>query len=90
MKYWMNWFTTENVRDRLTHSFDYTPHTVSLFFSPVSSSVWLQRTLPWGTFSSLSLMSPTESDDGPIMWVRPGEQMIPVAEVPKSPFKRKR
>ena len=53
-------------------------------------SVWLQRTLPWGTFSSLRLMNPTESDDGPIMWVRPGEQMIPVADIPKSPFKRKR
>ncbi|XP_043086699.1 lysine-specific demethylase RSBN1L-like isoform X2 [Puntigrus tetrazona] len=49
-----------------------------------------QRTLPWGTFSSLKLKSPTESDDGPIMWVRPGEQMIPVTDMPKSPFKRKR
>ncbi|CAB1323068.1 unnamed protein product, partial [Coregonus sp. 'balchen'] len=49
-----------------------------------------ERTLPWGTFSSLRLRSPTESDDGPIMWVRPGEQMIPVADIPKSPFKRKR
>lgn len=54
------------------------------------SSVLLQRTLPWGTFSSLRLQSPTESDDGPIMWVRPGEQMIPMADMPKSPFKRKR
>ncbi|CAB1313705.1 unnamed protein product [Coregonus sp. 'balchen'] len=49
-----------------------------------------ERTLPWGTFSSLRLRSPTESDDGPIMWVRPGEQMIPVADMPKSPYKRKR
>lgn len=52
--------------------------------------VCLQLTLPWGTLSSLSHMCPTESDDGPIMWVRPGEQTIPVADVPKSPFKRKR
>ena len=56
----------------------------------VSPPVCLQRTLPWGTFSSLRLQSPTESDDGPIMWVRPGEQMIPLADMPKSPFKRKR
>lgn len=56
----------------------------------MSLCVWSQRTLPWGTFSSLRLRSPTESDDGPIMWVRPGEQMIPVADIPKSPFKRKR
>lgn len=62
---------------------------ILIFFS-FSPLTCLQRTLPWGTFSSLRLVSPTESDDGPIMWVRPGEQMIPVADVPKSPFKRKR
>ncbi|KAM9327338.1 uncharacterized protein KZ484_018857 [Pholidichthys leucotaenia] len=60
------------------------------FLSLLEESPFLKRTLPWGTFSSLRLMSPTESDDGPIMWVRPGEQMIPVADIPKSPFKRKR
>ncbi|XP_066579800.1 lysine-specific demethylase RSBN1L [Amia ocellicauda] len=60
------------------------------FLSMLEDSPFLKRTLPWGTFSSLDLKSPTESDDGPIMWVRPGEQMIPVADMPKSPFKRKR
>ncbi|XP_023666202.1 lysine-specific demethylase RSBN1L-like [Paramormyrops kingsleyae] len=65
---------------------DYFPE----FLSLLEESPFLQRTLPWGTFSSLRLRSPTESDDGPIMWVRPGEQMIPVADMPKSPFKRKR
>ncbi|XP_071358321.1 lysine-specific demethylase RSBN1L-like [Trachinotus anak] len=60
------------------------------FLSMLEESPFLKRTLPWGTFSSLRLMNPTESDDGPIMWVRPGEQMIPVADIPKSPFKRKR
>ncbi|XP_077401155.1 uncharacterized protein LOC144035389 [Vanacampus margaritifer] len=60
------------------------------FLGMLEESPFLKRTLPWGTFSSLSLMSPNESDDGPIMWVRPGEQMIPVADIPKSPFKRKR
>ncbi|XP_029016560.1 lysine-specific demethylase RSBN1L-like [Betta splendens] len=60
------------------------------FLNMLEESPFLKRTLPWGTFSSLSQMSPSESDDGPIMWVRPGEQMIPVADVPKSPFKRKR
>ncbi|KAM6383330.1 LOW QUALITY PROTEIN: lysine-specific demethylase RSBN1L [Alca torda] len=50
----------------------------------------LKCTLPWGTLSSLKLESRKDSDDGPIMWVRPGEQMIPVADMPKSPFKRKR
>ncbi|XP_072241731.1 lysine-specific demethylase RSBN1L-like [Leuresthes tenuis] len=65
---------------------DYFPEFISL----LEESPFLVRTLPWGTFSSLRLQSPTESDDGPIMWVRPGEQMIPVADMPKSPFKRKR
>ncbi|XP_032360650.1 lysine-specific demethylase RSBN1L [Etheostoma spectabile] len=65
---------------------DYFPE----FLGMLEESPFLKRTLPWGTFSSLRLMDPTESDDGPIMWVRPGEQMIPVADIPKSPFKRRR
>ncbi|MBN3285457.1 RSBNL protein, partial [Polyodon spathula] len=65
---------------------DYFPE----FISMLEDSPFLKRTLPWGTSSSLKLKSPTDSDDGPIMWVRPGEQMIPVADMPKSPFKRKR
>ncbi|KAG7454601.1 hypothetical protein MATL_G00261360 [Megalops atlanticus] len=65
---------------------DYFPE----FLGMLEESPFLKCTLPWGTFSSLELKSPTESDDGPIMWVRPGEQMIPVADVPKSPFKRRR
>ncbi|KAM4734778.1 lysine-specific demethylase RSBN1L-like [Anableps anableps] len=65
---------------------DYFPE----FLNMLEESPFLMRTLPWGTFSSLRLQSPTESDDGPIMWVRPGEQMIPMADMPKSPFKRKR
>ncbi|XP_077567318.1 lysine-specific demethylase RSBN1L-like [Stigmatopora nigra] len=65
---------------------DYFPE----FIQMLEDSPFLERTLPWGTFSSLRLQSPTDSDDGPIMWVRPGEQMIPMADMPKSPFKRKR
>lgn len=33
--------------------------------------------LPWGDFSETVDQHPTESDDGPILWVRPGEQMVP-------------
>ncbi|KAL6116833.1 rsbn1l [Pungitius sinensis] len=65
---------------------DYFPE----FLGMLEESPFLKRTLPWGTFSSLRQMHPTESDDGPILWVRPGEQMIPVADIPKSPFKRRR
>ena len=49
-----------------------------------------QMTLPWGSLSSLKLDCRSQSDDGPIMWVRPGEQMVPTADMPKSPFKRRR
>ncbi|KAM4037571.1 lysine-specific demethylase RSBN1L [Anomaloglossus baeobatrachus] len=65
---------------------DYFPE----FLDMLEESPFLKRTLPWGTHSSLELKSRKESDDGPIMWVRPGEQMIPVTDMPKSPFKRKR
>lgn len=91
----MKWLTTKKKKNGSEQSTDtaliVSSH-VLLFITLTSflSSAWPQRTLPWGTFSSLRQMSPTESDDGPIMWVRPGEQMIPVADIPKSPFKRKR
>ncbi|XP_004591405.2 lysine-specific demethylase RSBN1L [Ochotona princeps] len=65
---------------------DYFPE----FLDMLEESPFLKCTLPWGTLSSLKVESRTDSDDGPIMWVRPGEQMIPVADMPKSPFKRKR
>ncbi|KAJ1161724.1 hypothetical protein NDU88_002205 [Pleurodeles waltl] len=65
---------------------DYFPE----FLDMLEESPFLKCTLPWGTVSSLNLKSRKDSDDGPIMWVRPGEQMIPVADMPKSPFKRKR
>ncbi|XP_053409866.1 lysine-specific demethylase RSBN1L isoform X1 [Nycticebus coucang] len=65
---------------------DYFPE----FLDMLENSPFLKCTLPWGTLSSLKLESRKDSDDGPIMWVRPGEQMIPVADMPKSPFKRKR
>ncbi|XP_069852439.1 lysine-specific demethylase RSBN1L isoform X1 [Dipodomys merriami] len=65
---------------------DYFPE----FLDMLEDSPFLKCTLPWGTLSSLQLENRKDSDDGPIMWVRPGEQMIPVADMPKSPFKRKR
>ncbi|TMS39812.1 hypothetical protein L596_006285 [Steinernema carpocapsae] len=33
--------------------------------------------LPWGSLSDGSVQDPEESDDGPIFWCRPGEQMVP-------------
>ncbi|XP_039605234.1 lysine-specific demethylase 9 [Polypterus senegalus] len=65
---------------------DYFPE----FLDMLEESPFLKMTLPWGGLSSLKLKCRSQSDDGPIMWVRPGEQMIPTADMPKSPFKRRR
>lgn len=46
-------------------------------------------TMPWGPMSIVH-MNPQESNDGPILWVRPGEQLVPTADLSKSPCKRKR
>uniref|UniRef100_A0A915PYL7 Round spermatid basic protein 1-like protein n=1 Tax=Setaria digitata TaxID=48799 RepID=A0A915PYL7_9BILA len=41
----------------------------------------LKLLMPWGEWSGADLESPSDSDDGPIFWVRPGEQMIRTDEV---------
>lgn len=48
--------------------------------------------MPWGKWSYVKMERRNDSNDGPIMWIRPGEQLIPTGEVPKtgSPTKRKR
>ena len=51
---------------------------------------FLYRTLPWGTLSSLHMLDRKLSNDGPIMWVRPGEQMVPMGEVARSPQVKRR
>ncbi|GIZ03592.1 lysine-specific demethylase 9 [Caerostris extrusa] len=50
---------------------------------------FLYLTMPWGPMSIVH-MNPQESNDGPILWVRPGEQLVPTADISKSPCKRKR
>ena len=46
--------------------------------------------MPWGELSNLKDMNPMKSNDGPILWMRPGEQSIPTVELGKSPLKRRR
>ena len=46
----------------------------------LQQSPFLSRSLPWGVMSKLERMDPTHSDDGPILWTRPGEQVIPLGE----------
>lgn len=55
----------------------------------LEESPFLKRSLPWGPMSILHSTHRSKSDDGPIMWVRPGEQLIPTAEV-GTPHKRKK
>ena len=45
--------------------------------SLLGESKFLSASFPWGPKSILDLKNPAESDDGPILWTRPGEQLIP-------------
>lgn len=56
------------------------------FLSMIEESPFSRFVIPWGEFSSLKMSSPQESNDGPIFWIRPGEQLIPTADY-KSPNK---
>ncbi|XP_071522461.1 uncharacterized protein [Panulirus ornatus] len=64
----------------------YFPH----FLNMMEESPFLKRAMPWGPMSVVNMTSPQQSNDGPILWIRPGEQLIPTAELGKSPAKRKR
>ena len=56
----------------------------------LEESPFLSKTLPWGPMSVLVMSDRSKSDDGPILWVRPGEQLIPTAEMPTPHKKRRR
>jgi hypothetical protein len=53
---------------------------------------FLKAVLPWGALSGLNLKERTDSDDGPILWVRPGEQVLPLSDISRSqqPNRRRR
>lgn len=51
---------------------------------------FLNITSPWGEMSCVDLESRSHSNDGPILWIRPGEQMVPAADFKGSPAKRRR
>ncbi|CAL1673066.1 unnamed protein product [Lasius platythorax] len=51
---------------------------------------FLKMTMPWGPLSVVKMDTPQESNDGPILWIRPGEQLVPTADINKSPYKRRR
>lgn len=65
---------------------DYFPE----FLDAMEKDPFLSRMVPWGSLSAVHGMPRNDSNDGPILWARPGEQMVPSADMPKSPFKRTR
>ncbi|GAB1609887.1 uncharacterized protein LOC106867373 isoform X1 [Argonauta hians] len=65
---------------------DYFPE----FLDMLEENPFLRVTMPWGELASVKMKDRRESNDGPILWSRPGEQLIPTADMPKSPYKRKR
>ncbi|CAF0878475.1 unnamed protein product [Didymodactylos carnosus] len=50
------------------------------FLDKLEENQFLKCVMPWGLNSSLKMANRTESNDGPILWVRPGEQYVPTAE----------
>ncbi|KAK8775760.1 hypothetical protein V5799_030896 [Amblyomma americanum] len=58
------------------------------FLALLEKCPFLHLTMPWGPMSAVQMDSPQESNDGPILWVRPGEQLVPTADLTRSPSKR--
>lgn len=56
------------------------------FLAMIEDSPFSRLVTPWSEFSSIKMSSPQESNDGPIFWIRPGEQLIPTADY-KSPYR---
>ena len=47
----------------------------------ISSNIFIKKSLPWGDISHDAFANPTNSNDGPILWSRAGEQIIQVREI---------
>lgn len=60
------------------------------FLDLLEECAFLRETMPWGNLSAIKLQERSKSNDGPILWVRPGEQLIPTADLSKSPYKKRR
>ena len=57
---------------------DYFPEFLETY---LERNFFLGHVMPWGDWSVNEKMSPLNSDDGPIIWARPGEQMIPTSSL---------
>ena len=60
------------------------------FLDLMEENHFLRAVMPWGRRSLVAGLERNRSNDGPILWARPGEQVVPTGEMPKSPFKRRR
>lgn len=56
------------------------------FLALLEQNPFLKQSMPWGSLSNVKMNSPQESNDGPILWIRPGEQLVPTADL-KTPSK---
>lgn len=56
------------------------------FLNILKENPFLRLSMPWGPLSTVKMASPQESNDGPILWIRPGEQLVPTADL-KTPSK---
>uniref|UniRef100_A0A1I7XRT6 JmjC domain-containing protein n=1 Tax=Heterorhabditis bacteriophora TaxID=37862 RepID=A0A1I7XRT6_HETBA len=63
-------------------------HFVELI-AELEKSPILKPIMPWGEWSTVKMHSVTESDDGPIYWVRPGEQLIRTDDLKEDGKKKK-
>lgn len=56
----------------------------------LEANQFLNVSMPWSSLSIAHGMARQKSNDGPILWTRPGEQVVPTADLPKSPYKRQK
>jgi hypothetical protein len=55
----------------------------------IETNPFLRLALPWSRLSVNENIDPRMSDDGPIIWARPGEQMIPTSQLKFDANKKK-
>ena len=60
------------------------------FLDIIESNPFLNAVMPWGSLSRIHGFERNLSNDGPILWSRPGEQVVPTADLAKSPAMKKR
>ena len=51
----------------------------------IEKNAWMKEALPWGKLSRYPGIDACESDDGPIMWVCPGEQIVSITDLQAGP-----